>query len=38
MFDAIVCFFRSLFAERQREELLIRIPVDEPRRQFQRRR
>lgn len=38
MFDAIVHFIRSLFAEPQREELLIRIPVEEPRKPFNGRR
>ena len=38
MFDAIVSFFKSLFAEPQRDELLIRVRVDEKRNHFQRRR
>lgn len=31
MFDAVVCFFRSLLAGPQQDELLIRIPVEEKR-------
>ncbi len=31
MFDAIVSFFKSLFAEPQRDELLVRIRVEEKR-------
>lgn len=38
MFDAIVSFFRGLFAEPQHEELLIRVPVDEGRNPYRRRR
>lgn len=29
MFDAIASFFKSLFAEPQRDELLVRVPVEE---------
>lgn len=38
MFEAIASFFRTVFAERQHEELLIRIPVDQDRDQLNRRR
>lgn len=37
MFEAIVSFFRSLFAGPQQEKLMIRIPVEEKRNPLHRR-
>ncbi len=37
MFEAVVSFFRSLFAEQQQEKLLIRVPVEQKRPPFHRR-
>ncbi len=37
MLNAVISFFRSLFAEPQHEKLLIRIPVDEKRNLYRRR-
>jgi hypothetical protein len=38
MFDALVSFLKSLFAEPQHQELLIPVRVDEKRDQLRRRR
>lgn len=37
MMNALVTFFRSLFAEPQRDELLIPVRVETPKKPFQRR-
>jgi len=37
MLNAVISFFRSIFADRQHEELLIRIPVEEKRDTYRRR-